>query len=197
MKKGKERQKSRGAVLARILLCMMAVWMLTGCGSDRTHRRDVTREEEENYNLKDEEKEEKEKESRDLELMNLLCNALSCAIADAKVTGAGEITIRPDAVSLDQASADGSDSEKVLNAMKVSLGNEREVRLYSAVGSGQDIICYYDAKNNLIVTYVEQHDDSVGGSEVHIRDGVIAQNCNYNDHAPLMASNGAVPRNSY
>lgn len=137
MKKGKERQKSRGAVLARILLCMMAVWMLTGCGSDRTHRRDVTREEEENYNLKDEEKddtkdegkigekeeteskiskekEEKEKESRDLELMNLLCNALSCAIADAKVTGAGEITIRPDAVSLDQASADGSDSEKVL-----------------------------------------------------------------------------------
>ena len=188
MKKGKERQKSRGAVLARILLCMMAVWMLTGCGSDRTHRRDVTREEEENYNLKDEEKddtkdegkigekeeteskiskekEEKEKESRDLELMNLLCNALSCAIADAKVTGAGEITIRPEAVSLDQASADGSDSEKVLNAMKVSLGNEREVRLYSAVGSGQDIICYYDAKNNLIVTYVEQHDDSVGGSE--------------------------------
>ena len=74
--------------------------------------------------------------------------------------------------------------------------NDKE-RLYSAVGSGQDIICYYDAKNNLIVTYVEQHDDSVGGSEVHIRDGVIAQNCNYNDHAPLMASNGAVPRNSY
>lgn len=227
MKKRKERQTSGGAVLVRILLCMMTIWILTGCGRDRTHWRDVIREEEgqekegreeENYDLRDEEqddtkdegkigekeeteskisKEEKEKESRDLELMNLLCNALSCAIADEKVTGAGTITIRPDAVSLDQASADGPDSEKVLNAMKDSLGSEREVRLYSEVGSGQDIICYYDIANNLVVTYVEQHDDSVGGSEVPIRDGVIAQNCNYNDHAPLMASNGAEPRNSY
>ena len=65
MKKRKERQKSGGAVLARILLCMMTVWILTGCGSDRTHWRDVIREEEgqekegreeENYDLRDEEK---------------------------------------------------------------------------------------------------------------------------------------------
>ena len=218
MKKRKERQKSGGAVLARILLCMMTVWILTGCGSDRTHWRDVIREEEgqekegreeENYDLRDEEKiagkkatesenskeqEEKEKESEDLELMDLLSGAFGSAIADAKVTGAGTITIRPDAVSLDQASADGPDSEKVLNAMKESMGSEREVRLYSEVGSGQDIICYYDTANNLAVTYVEKHDDSVGGSEVQIRDGVIVQNCKYHNHASLMASIGATPR---
>lgn len=115
MKNGKERQKSGRSVLARILLCMMTVWILTGCGSDRTHRRDALREEgeqkKENYDLKDEEKD--------------------------------------------------------------------------------------DTKDNLIVTYVEQHDDSVGGSEVQIRDGVIVQNCKYHDHAPLMASNGAAPQRLY
>lgn len=226
MKNGKERQKSGRSVLARILLCMMTVWILTGCGSNRTHWRDALREDEEqkeeNYdlkdegkddtkdeeeigeteetesnNLKEEEEKEKEKESRDLELMNSLYGALGSAIADAKVTGAGTITIGSDAMSLNQAFSTGPDSEKVLNAMKESMGSEREVKLYSEVGSGRDIICYYDTKNNLILIYVEQHDDSVGGSEVQIRDGVIVQNCKYHDHAPLMASNGAAPRRLY
>ncbi len=165
-------------------------------------REEGEQREEEKYDQKDEEKkgekeetvkenvkEETEKESRDLELMNSLYGALSCAIADAKATGTGTITIRPDAVSLNQASAIGLDSAKVLNAMKESLGSEKEVKLYSEAGLGQDIICYYDITNNLIVIYVEQHDVSMGGSEVQIRDGIIVQNCKHHDHVPLMVVN--------
>lgn len=132
---------------------------------------------------------ERQKEKDDLGIISSLSGALSTAVADAKATGTVTITIGEDVSSLSHASASGKDAQKVLDSM-VDVMGDVEIRLCSGVGAGQDIVCYCNTSDCELVVYVAKHDGSVGGDEVLTHNGVVVQNCKYNDNAPLMAQNG-------
>lgn len=129
---------------------------------------------------------EKSRESKDLQALDTICSALTTAVADTKATGSGSFSI--DASG--SVAAAGSES-KVWNAMSQTLG-EATLTLSSQYGSGQPIICCYDTANNKVICYVAQHDSNAGGSAKTFSVGgasATAQNCQYNDNAPLMVSN--------
>lgn len=132
---------------------------------------------------------EKSRESKDLQTISTVANALSSAVADSKATGTGTITITPSTTTLSGATTSGGgDEAKVLAAMVQSMG-DKEVKLSSGVGADQNLLCYYDTSNSVVVVYVGQHDASVGGSAVTPYSGASAvQNCKYNDNAPLMVA---------
>lgn len=132
---------------------------------------------------------EKSRESKDLQTISTVANALSSAVADAKATGSGTITITPSTTTLSAATTTSTgDEKKVLDAMVQSMG-DKEVKLSSGVASGQNLLCYYDTSNSVVVVYVGSHDPSVGGSTVTPYSGASAvQNCKYNDNAPLMVA---------
>lgn len=129
---------------------------------------------------------EKSRESKDLQALDTICNALTTAVADTKVTGTGSFSI--DASG--SVNATGSES-KVWNAMSQTLG-EATLTLSSQYGAGQPIVCCYDTANNKVVCYVKQHDTASGGVSNSFSLGsttITVQNCQYNDNAPLMVSN--------
>lgn len=191
----------RKKVWIQILFSLIMIFTLTGCGSNSAQVKKMAKGENTPFSVdelperstaprqtENEAKGEEEKEREDLKLINIVENALCSAVADAKATGHGMITIGADVPTLSYASSTGTDAQKVHDAMVETMG-DTEVKLNSGVGSGQNLICYYDTSNNVVVTYVAQHDDSVGGSEISPYSGVVAQNCKYNNNTPLMASN--------
>lgn len=95
--------------------------------------------------------------------------------------GSGTITVGADG----RVTADGSGGQIVRDGMIECLGSLEDFKLSSGVGSGQDIICQWDATTQMLVIYVEQYDDSVGGDEVRTYNGAVVQNCKYSG-APLM-----------
>lgn len=131
---------------------------------------------------------EKSRESKDLQTISTVANALSSAVADSKATASGTITIGSGTATLSAATANDNDAAKVLAAMVQSMG-DKEVKLSSGVGANQDLVCYYDTTNSVVVAYVAQHDATVGGSAVTpYSGGSTVQNCKYNDNAPLMVA---------
>lgn len=181
------------------LIIVIMLFLITGCGTESGWLKKSSREENESRSdfgfqkenplsslaAKDEERAEEE----DLQTINTVLSAFTTAIADAKATGTGIITIDSES-TLKQAETDGKDTQRVLDTMVEVLG-DGEIKLKSDVGKGRELICYYETSKNLVEVYVAQHDDSVGGSEIspHSNSGVVVQNCKYHDNTPLMAAN--------
>lgn len=185
----------RGIALNIVIM----LFLFTGCGTESEWLKKSSREENESrsdFGFQKEnplsslvEKDEERAEEEDLQTINMVLSAFTTAIADAKATGTGTITIDSES-TLKQAETDGKDTQRVLDTMVEVLG-DGEIKLKSDVGKGRELICYYETSKNLVEVYVVQHDDSVGGSEIspHSYSGVVVQNCKYHDNAPLMAAN--------
>ncbi len=128
---------------------------------------------------------EKSRESKDLQAIDTIASALATAVADAKATGSGTVTISADGSTINTA---GTDASKVATSMKGTLGDST-LTLNSSGGAGQEITCYYDTTKNVTVAYVKESTQPDGVTGPTAADGATVQCCKYNDNAPLMVSN--------
>lgn len=174
--------------LSKTLFLLIIMLAFTGCGGGRTSvKRDWISEKSTSSSADEQSasdlvaEKEKKKESEDLRILDNMASALATVVANAGgKADSGTITVGADG----RVTADGSGGQSVRDGMIESLGSLEDCKLSSGVGSGQPIICDWDASKNYLAVYVARH-DSVGGDEVRTEDGVAVQNCKYSD-ASLM-----------
>lgn len=175
--------------LNKTLFFLTIMLVFTGCGGGRTSvNRDWSSEKSTSSSADEQSasdlvaEKEKKKESEDLRMLDNMASALATAVANAGgKAGSGTITVGADG----RVTADGSGGQIVRDGMIECLGSLEDFKLSSGVGSGQPIICGWDASENYLAVYVAQYDDSVGGDEVRTGNGIVVQNCKYSG-VPLM-----------
>lgn len=138
---------------------------------------------------------EKSRESKDLQALDTLASAATTAIADAKVTGNGSLSIPTSSGSTWPAGSSTDGSDKVVKAIKTTLGDT--IPSFGSAGAkDQTIEVRWDTKANVVVAYIVDHSGAkanatgVKAGTYSLTDDVAA--CQYNDNALFCISNGKV-----
>ncbi|MDD7350151.1 MAG: prepilin-type N-terminal cleavage/methylation domain-containing protein [Clostridiales bacterium] len=136
---------------------------------------------------------EKSRESKDLQALDTLASAATTAVADAKVTQAGSLTIDTSSTTWGTQTA-GSDAEKIQNAIKSTLG-EAVPTFSSNAAKNQTITVKWDTSKNIVAVYIANTNADWQASVTIGNDTTPIANvaaCQYNDHALFCISNTKV-----
>ena len=141
---------------------------------------------------------EKSRESKDLQALDTLASAATTAVADAQVTGNGEIVIDNGSASAGSGTDAGA-ATKVIAAIKTTLG-EALPTFSSNTASSQKAHVKWDTTKNVVYVYVEGGSEDTLKTKVTVGSGTGATSvedvamCKYNDQAPLCISNTTVTK---
>ncbi len=136
----------------------------------------------------------KSRESKDLQALDTVASAATHAVADAKVTGTGSITID---TTTDWPTGLGDDEQKVMNGIKSTLGDTLPVFSSDGCKDVKDLTIAWDTKANVVVAYVPNSVESRKYEATGVTVGTMGSTidvaaCQYNDNALFCVSNAKV-----
>lgn len=138
---------------------------------------------------------EKSRESKDLQALDTLASAATTAVADAKVTGTGTITI--DTSSGAWPTGLTGDAKKVLDGIKSTLGDTLPTFGSNGCKDVTDLTIQWDTTANVVVAYVPNSVATRKWECTSVQVGTMSSTiavaaCQYNDNALFCISNAKV-----
>lgn len=137
---------------------------------------------------------EKSRESKDLQALDTLASAATHAVADAKVTGTGTITIDTTGT---WPTSGTDDEKKVVNGIKSTLGDTLPTFSSNGCKDTKTLTVTWDTKANVVVAYVPNDMPNRKYEATQVTVGTMATKidvaaCQYNDNALFCISNAKV-----
>lgn len=140
---------------------------------------------------------EKSRESKDLQALDTLASAATHAVADAKVTGTGQIEIDTTGTWPTEGTNKTDDELKVINGIKSTLGDTLPTFSSNGCKGTKKLTVMWDTKANVVVAYVPNDMPNRKYEATAVKVGTMTSTvnvaaCQYNDNALFCISNAKV-----